>query len=198
MRNTSEALSVRDLLKQTYLLLNERHNPEKIVFSKKVLAEIANDSDYHRQRIGYMGYEFAGLFEINGKKWAIARGEACGGYPADPYDSDIMALKFELESSSDEEKMNNLTKAIKESEYFKNSLIYGTADGNINVSGRGSFGTKIVDLLRPKIKEFIVQKAEYDSQYISVSTLSPVCKKSIKYKHEFANFLADSIETVLK
>jgi hypothetical protein len=65
-----------------------------LFFPNKALTEIARDSDWHRTKVGYMGYETAGLFEFGGSIWIVGRGEACGSYPADPYDSDILALEF--------------------------------------------------------------------------------------------------------
>jgi len=207
MSDKVEGLNVRELLKNTYSRLSERHNPQEVVLPNRALTEIANDSDLHRTRVGYMGYETAGLFQFNGSVWTIARGEAYGSYPADPYDSDILALEFELRrpiqggrtrKKTEKQIQEELGESISRSEYFRNSLIYGMADGNLAVSKNGKFGERMVEILRPEMQRFIAQEPEYDSQYLSLSTLSPICKSSVKYKPEFADFLADSIEAVLK
>lgn len=200
MSKQDVGLSVRELLKNTYILLCERHKPQQIVLADRALAEIANDSDWHRTRVGYMGYENVGLFGLNGKEWAIARGEACGSYPAEPYDSDILALEFDLKGlrKTKEQIQEELKEAIGMSSYFENSLVYGMADGNLAVSENSRFGKKMLETLRPEMQKFIAEKPEYDSRYLSLSTLSPVCTKNVKYKNEFADFLADSIENVLR
>lgn len=48
MTDNVEGLTVRGLLKNTYGILIERHKPQEIVLLKRGLAEIADDSDYHR------------------------------------------------------------------------------------------------------------------------------------------------------
>ena len=200
MGNKFEGLNVGELLKNTYSKLYERHHPQEIVLPNRVLTEIANDSDWHRTSIGYMGYELAGLFELNGSVWAIARGEACGSYPAEPYNSDLLALEIELKNPIKTEKQiqEELGESIRRSEYFRNSLIYGMADGNLAVSKKGIFGERMIEILKPEMQRFIAQKPEYDSQYLSVSTLIPICKSTAKYKPEFVDFLADSVEAILK
>ena len=93
MGNKIKGVDVRELLKRTYSELTEKYNPQEITFNNKAITEIANDSDLHRTRVGHMWYESAGLFQLNGKLWAIARGERGGGYPAEPYDT-ILFIHF--------------------------------------------------------------------------------------------------------
>ena len=187
-------ISVRDLLKDTYEKIGQRNSNSKIIFPNKVFAEIANDSDYHRTRIGYIGYENTRTFKFNGKYWAIARGEKCGDYPGDIYDSDILALELKSESTEREE----LERKISESTYFTNSLIFAKTDGHLCLSKENRFGIKMRDLLQSRIEKFIAQLPEYDESLFSARTLSPVCTKSVMYKPEFTDFLTDSIKQVLE
>ncbi len=198
MGDRVEGLNVRELLKSTYLRLYERHNPQVVVFSNRALAEIANDSDYHRTRVGYMGYDSAGLFQFDGKTWAISRGEKCGGYPAEPYDSDLLALEFLAEGKTPKQIQEELGEGIGQSSYFRNSLIFGMADGNLSLNKEGRFGEKMLKRLQPEIQRFIAQEPEYDRSVILVSTLQYPTTKNMLYKPEFADFLADSIEAVLR
>jgi hypothetical protein len=206
MRDKIKGLNVGELLKNTYSKLLERHSPQEIVFPTPALAEIATHADYHKPRRGYMCYERVGLFELNGYVWAIARGEAAGGYPADPYDSDILALEFKLKGpikgkgrkKTEGQIQEELRELIEGSKYFANSLFHGRADGTLAVSENSRFRERILEILGPVVEEFIVQKPKYDSRRYLVSTLSPVCKSPVKYKREFADFLADSIEAVLE
>ena len=66
------------------------------------------------------------------------------------------------------------------------------------MSKNGRFGQKMLEILIPEMQRFIAQEPEYDPKYYSLSTLSPICTSSVKYKPKFADFLADSIEAVLK
>jgi len=192
-----KGLYVRDLLKSAYEILSQQHENIEITFPNQVLTEIADDSDWHRSRTGYMGYESARAFQFNGKVWVVARGEKCGSYPAKPYDSDVMALEFPLKGIITEATKEELTRKIEESSYFINSLIYGMADGNLAVSGRGRFEKQMTELLRPKIQEFIAQKPEYDRSVVLASTLQHPTTKNMLYKPEFADFLARTFEAVL-
>jgi hypothetical protein len=193
-----KGLTVREILEDTYSILRKRHNPQEIIFQHKVLAKIADDSDYHRTRIGYMGYKTVNLLNLNSKTWAIARGEKCGGYPADPYDSDILALELIVKEQTSEQIQEELTGRIRESLFFENSLVYGTANGNLGLNKDGKFGKRMLEILRPEIDRFIAQEPEYDQRHLSLSTLSPICKKPVLYKPELAGFLADSIEAILR
>jgi len=198
MPKEQNGLYVRELLKKAYERLSQQHKNREIIFSNSVLTEIADDSDYHRTKTGYMGYESARAFQFNGKIWVVARGEKCGSYPAEPYDSEILALEFPLKERITKTTKEELAGRINESSYFRNSLVYGMADGNLVVSKRGRFGKQMLDLLKPRIKEFIAQKPEYDRSLILASTLRHLTKKCMLYKPKFVDFLAESFETVLK
>lgn len=187
-------ISVRDLLKNTYEKIGQRNSSSEIIFQNKVLTEIADDSDYHRKKIGYMGYENARTFEFNGKYWAIARGEKCGDYPGDIYDSEILALELKSENTEKEE----LERIIDKSTYFTNSLIFAKRDGHLCLSKENKFGIRMQDVLQPRLREFIAQLPEYDENLFSARTLSPICTKSLMYKPELVDFLADSIRQVLE
>lgn len=203
-----KGLTVRELLESTYDLLAKRNSHQEIVLPNKILSEIANDSDWHRTRIGYMGYEKVNLFEFNDKNLVIGRGEKCGQYPGDIYDSDILALEInpkkktkdgKLRKKTDKQLYNDITTAIGKTNYFKNSLIVGMADGMMGGRKSNPLCEKILEALgKPNMSSFIAQHAKYDRELISMSTLRPICKKPELYKPEFANYLAKTIESVLK
>lgn len=193
-----EGLTVRELLENTYSRLCERHNAKEISLSRTALAEIADDSDWHRTRTGYICYKSANILHINDKTWAVARGVKGGSYPAEPYDSDIMALEFVVEEKTPEQIQEDLLEGIQRSVYFTNTLILGMMDSRLATSGKSSrFGKMMSELLKNDVSRFIAQEAEYDREYFSLSTLSPVCTSSVSYKPEFADFLTGTIETVL-
>lgn len=227
MSKKKEGLFVRELLKNTYDRLAERNPHQEIVLAEPALAEIANDSDWHRTRIGYMKYEKANFLQLDNKNWAIGRGESYGSYPAEPYDSDILALELvydEKKSEKIKEKIRKgrtldlstisidtempviqerLKRGIENSRYFENTLVCGMADGHLATGGRSSwypnpFKERMLELLKPKIDDFIEQKAEYDTRYILASTLRHPTTKLMLYKPNFVDFLTETIEFVLK
>lgn len=193
----NKGLDVRELLKNTYDRLLKKHSSREIVFPIEVLAEIANDSDYHRTRVGYMGYKSAGLFQFNNKTWAIARGEKRGSYPADPYDSDILTLPFSIKTSREEKIRDKLKKDIENNYYFRNSLIVGMADGIIGASQKNKLATKLFEIIGHSFSSFISQKLEYHSELFYLD-LQPAVKSPMLYKQEFVDFLANTIHQVLK
>lgn len=193
IETTKQILSVRELLENTYEKLGERNSYTEIILPKDVTSEIADDSDWHRTRVGYMGYDKVRFFNFNNKSWLIGNGKSCGAYPARPYDSDILALELAVNQSPDEV-CEQFQKNI--SSYFRNSLLIGMNDGVLAVDGR--FSKRMDSLLRPRFKEFIAEIPRYNKEVISPDTHSPINTSSMKYKPEFADFLAEIIERVLK
>jgi len=190
---TKQILSVRELLENTYEKLGERNSYTEIILPKNVTSEIADDSDWHRTRVGYMGYDKVRFFNFNDKSWLVSNGKSCGDYPARPYDSDILALELAVNENPDkvcEQFQKNI------SSYFRNSLLIGMNDGVLAVDG--GFSQRMDSLLRPRFKEFIAEMPRYNKEVLSLDNLSPINTSSMKYKPEFADFLAEIIERVLK
>lgn len=188
-------LSVKELLKKVYATLIERNKPQEIVLPKPADAEIADDSDYERTAIGYMRYKTVNLFKFGSKTYMIGNGEKFGKYPAEPFDSDLLALEVLVNEST--ELKENLFKEIETSTYFRNSLIYGMDDGRVQISMQSKLGVKLGEIIQTKLIDFVAQKPEYDKRYFSVSTLKPINTKCMTYKPKFADFLVETIEKIL-
>jgi hypothetical protein len=190
-------ITVGDLLNRTYDGLKNRNQHQEIVLDSDACAEIADDTDWHRSRTGYMCYKKVDLFNLE-KPWLLGHGKKGGSYPARPYDSDILALEF----SSDGKEPRNIQKEIEDkivaSTYFQNSLVFGYADGNLGLNKEGRFGKRMMQLIKPNVQKFIAQKPEYNDEVLELSTLSPPFTKEMLYKPEFAKSLTEAIETVLK
>lgn len=195
VEDTKQVLLVGELLENTYTKLCNKNPNIEIILPERVTSEIADDSDYHRFRTGYMGYERIKFFNFNNKSWLIGNGKSCGNYPARPYDSDILSLEFVVDKNPDK-----VYKQFKDKigSYFRNSLIYGMTDGNLAVSREGRFAKQMMDLLIPKIEKFIAEEPKYNEEILSLDTLKPVNISPMKYKPELVDFLAESIEIVLK
>ncbi len=197
MKDEANGLNVRELLKETYSRLSSKNNPREIILPNYAFAEIADDSDWHRIRVGSMRYNTVRLFNFNKKCWAISRGERCGSYPAERYDSDLLALEFILGEKTPEQIQEELNEKIEGSSYFRNSLIFGMADGNLALTLDGRFTQEMYEKLGPELQRFILQEPEYNTEVILASTLQHPTTKNMLYKPEFADFLACSIEEIL-
>ncbi|MFH1585706.1 MAG: hypothetical protein ABIB79_02980 [archaeon] len=142
-----------------------------------------------------MAYERAGLFHLidfdPNRVWAVALGKKRGSYPGERFDSDLLAVDFKNAPLEEE-----LIKRIKRSEYFENTLVIGRSNGIVSVSKR-RFGEKMREELGPEASQFIVQTPRYNKKYVSLS-LNPICKEAATYEPEFVDFLANSIENVLR
>ncbi len=191
-----QGLSARQLLEEVYNSLKDKLDGREIKLPSKAMAEIADDSDWHRTRIGYTGYETAMLLKADGKEWAVAFGIKCGSYPADPYNCDITAVPVSTNGKPNEEIAKEIHKALEGGSYFRNSLIYAMADGQLAISKNGRFGQKVLELLKPKVQEFIAQNLGIDSRYFTMD-LRPVVKSAVQYKPEFTVFLFDTLRVVL-
>lgn len=191
----TQGLSARQLLEGVYSLFKEKLNGREIKLPSRALSLIADDSDWHRTRVGYTGYDTAVLLRVGAKEWAVAFGTKCGSYPADPYNCDIAAVPISLNEKSDEEIAKEIHEALERSSYFYNSLIYAMADGRLAVRNN-RFGQKVLELLKPKVQEFIAQDLEIDPRYFTMD-LRPLVKSSVQYKPEFVAFLFEMLCAVL-
>jgi len=195
MAETVNVLSARALLCATYDLLSATHAPKQIAFDTKVLSEIADDSDYHRTKKGYMGYRTAGIFRFGNKRWAIARGEKCGAYPAEPFDSDLIALEVTVRGSR--KIPQTLAAQIQYGRYFANTILFAMADGKLFIPEEGRFTRRMNEVI-PKLNRFEAQPAEYDRSCIALSTLRHPATKCAQYRSDCHLFLAEAIEDILQ
>lgn len=191
------SLSVRELFQGVCEKIEKEFRGEQIILSNRAMSEIADDSDNHRNRTGYMGYNSVVLVKIGEKNWALGFGVAGGGYPADPYSSDIIALSISPDGKSDEELTQEIYRAIETTSYFHDSIICGMADGRLFLKENAHFGKKMMGILQSRIRDYIAQSLEIDPTLLYMD-LRPIVKSSMKYKPEFVDFLKDSIIGLLK
>lgn len=196
MTKKLKGLSARELLTATFNALKMRLGGKEIKLPSEALAEIANDSDWHRTRVGYTGYESAVLLKVGGREWAVAFGTTCGDYPADRYNCDIAAVRLSGHGKSKKQIAEEIRQALEGNSYFRGSLIYAMADGNLAGSSRSRFTRKVLEVLQPRIRSFIAQDIKADPDYIT-GDLQPLVISAVRYKKEFAAFLSDTLQTVL-
>lgn len=192
----NQGLSARELLSETFNDLQIKLDGKSINLPSMAAAEIANDSDWHRTRIGYTGYESAVLVKNGNKQWVIAFGTKFGSYPTNPYNCDIAAVPISVDEKPDDQVAKEIHDALEGNNYFRNSLIYAMADGRLAVNSEGRFGQKVFEFLQPKIREFIAQELETDSRFLTMD-LHPVMKSAVRYKREFVIFLSETLQAAL-
>ena len=175
-------LSVGELTQFVYEELY-RKNSQEIQFKEPILAVIADDSDDHRSRTGYMRYEKGKIVSLNRGRLIISRGEACGDYPADPYNSDIMAIPERIIEAGLEGACG----------YFTCSLIVGMSDGRLVVpKGNEELKRQVSE----NIESFVAQKLKtrLDLMY---PDQRPVVTNAVRYKPGVVDFLVRNIEECL-
>jgi hypothetical protein len=186
-----QALLARELLEKTYRKLSKRNTHFELNFKVPILSEIGDDSDPDRNHVGYIGYKEIGIFNFNDKNWAIGNGKAFGGYPARPYDSDILAV--ELQSISPVKVLEEFQNVV--GSYFKNSLLYAESSGQLACVGR--FNEAMMDKLAPNFDRFVAEGPRYNEEIIDPNTHNPAVTSPAKYKSSLADVLAETIEAVL-
>jgi hypothetical protein len=191
-----------EILEKTYKILCGKCVPKTITLSDVAMTEIADDSDWHRSKTGYMIYKELNQITINGKNWVLGLGEKGGDYPAEPYDKDILALEYEMNGKDQKQVDDDITSMIRTSSYFRNTLILSMADGQLKLATPDSpcycrFSEQMRQPLKDNFKDYVAQKPEYDRECVLVSTMDFPCTKQMTFKESFAKFLAETIEAIL-
>lgn len=196
MEDSKKELSASELLEGVYNKLTE--GARSIELSSETKAEIADDSDHHRTRVGYTAYESVSVLMVDNTMWMLGLGKTCGSYPADPYDRDIVAIQI-LDSNelSDADIDVKACNAFGDNIYFKNSLVYSMADGQLGVKEKGFFGEIIIRSLNKEINNFISRPLDVDNSRFYMD-MSPVVKATVLYKPEFVDFLSKTFFVILK
>jgi len=187
-----KGLSAREVLEGVYNLLKKKFKAKEIKLPKPATAEVGNDSDWHRTRIGYIKYEKFLLLKLNsGKAWIISLGTVCGDYPANRYDCDLAAIPISKKRKIAHEGF----KLLKKNSYFKNSIIFSLYTGELAVK-ENTFGRKIIEILGRELDKFIAKEAEIDHRYFNLD-FTPVVKSPLEYKPKLIDFLSEIAISVL-
>jgi hypothetical protein len=171
----------RKVLEETYSWLTQGCVEESFERYNYAMAEIGDDSDWHREVKGYTIYESY----VVKNNWVVALGKKGGKYPADRFDRDIVAIQIDPKKNNKE--------LLEQNKYFYHSLIISLASGEIGTRLDGFFGSQISDL---KIDDFIIQHQVVDRDFYGVD-LQPLVVKKIEYDEEIVKYLADKISNIL-
>ena len=191
-----------EIIDLVFKKIRRNYMKEEIIFPKPVLALIADDSDYHRTRRGFMKYRSVIIISFGESEWIMGRGYAWGDYPAEPYDKDILVVELDdpLEEKSDSERVEEIMREVKFSGWlFKNSIIAAKSNGTFFV-GKNWGDAMTKEINQEGISGFIKKKLENYDNYINVTVegVVPFLKSSIKYDKELADFLSNKILRVLE
>ena len=190
-------VSVHRLLRAAYRCLGRKYHSRELFFPEGVCVEIADDSDGHRTRKGYFRYRSAKMIKVGRKWWAIARGERCGHYPADPFDSDIAAVRLPCRLKVGTEAAAYVAEKLLRGEYFANSLVVGLADGRLLEIGGNIFSTAVSGILRDELPALISSPLRRDDRCLDLSTLAPVTVSTMRYHRRAIEVLTLAFEAVL-
>jgi len=182
----------------------KRYAKQEIIFPKYALSLIADDSDDHCTRQGFMRYDSVILINLGGRVWAIGKGKAWGDYPARPYDNDILVLALGEDDSLKNESNQKIAETIMElissylwSSSFQNSIIIAKNSGCL--FGGRKLGRIMDQLISSKIPSFVKKRPEVREGYVTVEVggIFPALKSSIKYKKQLASLLSQTIIQIL-
>ncbi|MFA6355385.1 MAG: hypothetical protein WCW65_03100 [Candidatus Paceibacterota bacterium] len=185
---TSDVISGSQLLQEIIATLTENLNGIKLMFKNTIDSEIADDSDQHRTKRGYMSYKEFTLFEKNGKKWALAFGTKTGDYPGNNFQSDLIAFSI-TEKQTISEIKKEIAYVVPAKSHFKNSFMIVTYDGQLMMR------TALTQLIGEKMGEFIAREARYTPNFNMDGTRCVELETS--YKKEGAIFIADKLQSLL-
>lgn len=202
-KETPVSLSVCELLRDVYNILKKEAKSE-IELVEPILSEIVNDDDGHRLKKGYMRYDSFFFLRIGSKdkEWVIGFGEACGNYPARPYSCDITALAFRPGRKGKERLEREILEMFRKQavSYFSQSLMYGMADGTLNISKRSGFCTRMEQACKEFIgridTSFVAQGIKTKPGVLTLD-LQPVVTQCMEYNPEFVGKLANILKEVL-
>lgn len=183
----NDVISGSQLLQEILAILTQNLNGIKLKFEKTIDSEIADDSDGHRTRKGYMSYKEFILFEKNGKKWALAVGTKSGDYPGNNFQSDLIAFSIPNEQTIAQTRKEIAT-IVPAKSYLKNSFIVVIYDGHLLIR------TALNKLIEEKIVDFVAKGAEYNENFNMDGTRCVESEAS--YKKEAAAFFAEKLQTL--
>ena len=193
----AQGIDVHKLLRAAYNRLGHKYHSRELHFPQGVCVEIADDSDGHRTRKGYFRYRSAKIIRVGPRWWVIARGERSGQYPADPFDSDIIAIRIPGRLKPDQDTTNMVASAIRQGEYFRNSAVVGLADGRLLQIEDNILGQAVSGILRSELPRLLAVPPRRDGRYLDLSTLAPVTVSSARYHRRAVDVLTRALEAVL-
>lgn len=168
----------------------------RIKLTNSVSVEIANDSDWHRSRIGTMSYKEISLLIFDRQLWAVSIGSKSGAYPGEnTYASDLVAIPLDR-YDSDDGLIRAFSDQITIGKYFKNSLLIGTVPGYIATTDNSFFAHSVPSIISNMDDLFENRRAQENTECINLDG-TPIYTSFATYKPAAIKAFADSIAFVL-
>lgn len=155
-------LYASEVLERTFEEIIKKQPNRQVVFSELVSTVIADDSDHHRIKRGYMVYKEVRILQFNGKHWAIGMGEAQGDYPARPYGRGIIAVKILPDESIGAEE---IAEKIQIEGGFSNLLLISKYGAVLTIANEDCFYESAYDNFSKVISRFKIGDSETNIRY---------------------------------
>lgn len=190
-------LSAREVLQEVFRALTL--GAPAIRLDPSIAVLIADDSDWHRTKQGFTSYREVHIVELGSRKFLLAFGEACGDYPAEPFNCDIFVWRLE-EGAATELSQKVLREALKENQFFQSSLIMAYRDGNIGLPEMTFNRTvrSMATMLEGKnLSRFVARQVKTSPEFLSVesqgavATAKPLVTGNVLYGREAVPFLVE-------
>lgn len=149
-----------------------------------------------------INYNDTNIFRLGDKTWAISLGT--NNFSK----RDLLAIELKedyIQIPEDNwlarsERRKEIWGQYKENKFYRNSLIFNTNSGELAINEESELGKRMFELLQPRISDFVVRKPEPICYRRVISNLTlqyfPTTQ-IVRYKKEFIDFLAETIETIL-
>lgn len=223
------SLTAEQILDKVYPSLTQRKGVQKFSFVTghdlqetakdhlRVHFAIADDSDDHRSRTGYMSYEAAHLVPFGQQPWLLAKGTKTGDYPGNEYAADIFAVKADqLQLETPEKNVHDIVR-----EYMREQMKKEREDAHRlgifpappflasllvahSWEGGGGFtfptwslGHHLGMNIKQQLAEMEMQKTKRDERYLSANDLQPAVVGEARYAPAAVRVLIEGIEKIL-
>lgn len=199
----TKELSGGEVLRKVYDAMVRSLDAQPQKLPRELFLVIADDSDHHRSRTGYMKYESGHLARIGDAPWFLAVGESYGDYPARPFHSDLLALRL-LSWTGPEDVRKHYDGPFGAMvrggmSPFSDSLLVAMASGALECPGRfGKNAGRVREILASdEIRAFATQEVKRDSRYLAASDLRPAVTSPAKFSSKLVEPLAGKLIDLL-
>jgi hypothetical protein len=134
-----------------------------------------------------MGYDSVRVVKLKDKIWILGKGEACGQYPADPYDSDIFVFCL-----PEDRKDKPIEDSIRWQEYFVSSAFFAMSDGQVAANKDSEIAQKVLFSFMDEWPKYVIEPTKYRDDVIGLD-LRPIAQSSASFKPELVEILVGRI-----
>lgn len=168
---TRKALTAGEVLDAVFCRLQKQSGGRTVRLTSNLNILVADDSDYHRTRRGFMVYDSFTFCGFGGEIWAIGRGRAKGSYPIDPYwGGDLWGFKMNPWGMSDEECVEEIMNEHRFLRHgFKGTWFIALSDGNL-ITRKRALEHSLEDLLSHRVQPVRLRK-NFGTGWLHLTTL---------------------------